>query len=564
MSYKLLIEELKENGQDFEHYPTTNEIIASFHKDLIQTIGREFSILDCGAGTGKVLSQLQVHGEQQQESMSHGKATTPESCYAIEKSSILLSKLPKDIFVVGADFWDNTLLDKKVDVVFSNPPFSEYAEWSSRIIKEANARFVYLVIPQRWKENKKDKVLLETAIELRNGVFEVVGSFDFSESEDRKARAKADLVKITLTYEHGGYHTATAKVDPFDLWFDEAYKNTKEEVEIQDHESEKTSRKNELIAANGLVEALVHLYDKEMMDLLENYRKIQEFDEDILSEMGVSVSGLKASLKLKIKNLKSCYWKELFSNLDKITKRLTYQSRNIMLDKLFSSTQVDFKETNIHSVLEWCIKNANSYYDKQLSDVFIKMLERANVIKYKSNERVFRNNDWYYQFENNPMTHVKLDLRVVLERVGGLYTGDMARSDGAENGLKSSANIFINDLLTIANNLGFTNDANTSDYVWNSSSKKSFPFRSLKTGKEEQLMTVNAYKNGNLHIKFNQSFIFSLNVEMARINGWIQNTAEASEEMDIPKDIVESVFNSNFIITPSVTKNLLPNFVKSA
>ena len=135
-----LILDLKEAEQDFEFYPTTDEILRKLASDLKKDDLRSF--LDVGAGSGKVFSFLQKEGF---------------SClwYAIERSDILLSKLPENVFVVGTDFNYQTLIDKKVDVIFSNPPYKYYRDWTRKIISEANAGIIYLVIPQRWKEDKR-------------------------------------------------------------------------------------------------------------------------------------------------------------------------------------------------------------------------------------------------------------------------------------------------------------------------------------------------------------------------------------------------------------------------
>ena len=61
---KDLITKLKEDGQDNEFYPTTNEIIQALYKDLLidrrsasRRIGH-FSLMDIGAGNGKVLNKI--------------------------------------------------------------------------------------------------------------------------------------------------------------------------------------------------------------------------------------------------------------------------------------------------------------------------------------------------------------------------------------------------------------------------------------------------------------------------------------------------------------------------
>ncbi len=556
MKPQALINELKAYQEDNEYYPTTNEIIEALHLDLVKNVSGGYSILDCGAGNGKVLTELKTLGKK--HTPQYGSPTCPGSCYAIEKSQILLESLPKDIFVVGTDMWSNTIIDKQVDILFSNPPYLEYQEWVNKLVREANARFVYLVMPDRWQGNR----VIQGAIEARKATAEIIGNFDFLNSEDRKARAKVNLVRISMCF--GGHNTSKPKVDPFELWFDEAFKSdtlerTKGEGDdgLSATPDTKEKIKTNLIHAVGLVEALETLYLAEMDKLLQNYKIIQSLDADIFDELGVNVDHLKKSLHLKIKSLKSMYWQELFSNMTKVTTRLTSGSREEMLSKLTSNTQVDFTVSNAHAVLSWAIKNANSYYDSQLIDVFTRMMEKANVINYKSNQKVFSDNDWLYYRRPKELSHVKLDFRVVVAQIGGLFQGEYPSQHNSMSGLEIRAGNFVNDILTIANNLGFTTTGSVLDYDWDTSGKKEFFFKSLKTGQLEVLAEIRAYKNGNVHIKYNQAFIFALNVEMGRLKGWVHSPKEAASEMDIPLDVVTQHYKTNFELLPSQMRNLL-------
>ena len=136
---------LKENEQDFEWYPTTQEIIECVKKHInAQTYGG-YSILDIGAGDGRVLKAL-----------ASGRNS---ECYSIEKSEILRNKQDKEIIPLGCNFWDNTLIDKNVDFIFCNPPYSEYEAWCEKIIKEANTeKGIYFVIPERYKVSNSNGV----------------------------------------------------------------------------------------------------------------------------------------------------------------------------------------------------------------------------------------------------------------------------------------------------------------------------------------------------------------------------------------------------------------------
>ncbi len=198
-----LLRIVKSTEQDFEWYPTTNEIIAALVKDYRKHphgVEREYrryhhhsavSVLDIGAGNGKVLAALRDAG-------------IASDCYAIEKSIPLLACLPNDFVIVGTDFWEQSLYDKGAAITFSNPPYSEYEAWTERILMEAGSETIYLVIPQRWENS----FLIKTA--LRGRKHRIVGEFDFQNAEDRKARAKVHLIRVDNT----------EKDDAFDAFFD--------------------------------------------------------------------------------------------------------------------------------------------------------------------------------------------------------------------------------------------------------------------------------------------------------------------------------------------------------
>ena len=84
-----VLQVLKENEEDFEFYPTTEEILLTINKDILQRFGdyggeyRGVSVLDCGAGDGRAL-----------ESLSHGG-----DMFAIEKSQTLIASLHQDVMV---------------------------------------------------------------------------------------------------------------------------------------------------------------------------------------------------------------------------------------------------------------------------------------------------------------------------------------------------------------------------------------------------------------------------------------------------------------------------------
>ena len=82
--------ELKAKSVDFEFYPSTEEIIEAVKARLKGTE----TVLDVGAGDARVLIAL-----------------TTGKKFAIEKCRIHTSKYSKDVFTIGTDFFEQTLID---------------------------------------------------------------------------------------------------------------------------------------------------------------------------------------------------------------------------------------------------------------------------------------------------------------------------------------------------------------------------------------------------------------------------------------------------------------------
>src|SRR4051812_29162612 len=168
MSAAALVARLVEAGQDHEWYPTTDEIIAVVVADLARDDEKHWrarpysSVLDIGAGNGKVLLALR----------EQAKLT---DLHAIEKSQLLCEQLHPDILIVGTEFWEQSLLSKHVDVIFSNPPYSEFESWAAKIIRQAASKVVYLVLPVRWEGS----AAIQDALHYRDVQAATVGTFDF-------------------------------------------------------------------------------------------------------------------------------------------------------------------------------------------------------------------------------------------------------------------------------------------------------------------------------------------------------------------------------------------------
>ncbi len=554
---RALVQKLKDYGQDEEWYPTTTPMLDKIRADMDALVSEhempdQFSILDCGAGDGRALEYLSKGQETNRDGSTN--YVTRGKLYAIEKSRPLINSLDPSIFIVGADFYEQTLCDKEIEVTFSNPPYSDFVRWSEKLLMETRSGLVYLILPRRWESEPR----IRQALELRKAEATVLDSFDFLEA-DRKARAKVDIIRVEFRAKHRRWSACVSQTDPFDLWFDTHFKIQAPATNEfdPDRPSPRGPKANEiengLVAGGDMVAVLVDLYNRDMDTLIRNYKALEKMDPELLRELGVNFKSIRAGLYAKIKGCKQGYWQELFDRLEKITDRLTTDSRESMLQKLMSRTDVDFNASNAYAILSWAMKNCNRYMDQQLISVFERMIEKANIVNYKSNKRTFGDEDWRYCRRPEGLSHITLEYRVVLERVGGLSNSDYSFERTKYNGLSSRAHFFLLDLLTIAGNIGFDvqGKERPGDFEWESNKSKTFHYRDHVSGKDKVFAQVRCFLNGNMHIKFDPAFIQRLSIEHGRLKGWIKNAAEAAEELHVPIEIAANSFGSNLQIGAS-------------
>lgn len=520
--FNLQLKEVQKNQEDFEWYPTTSEIIAC----LIEKIKSHLSyykkfegFLDIGAGNGKVLDAV-------------SKESLFSNYFAIEKSQTLLGMINHKI--LGVDFWQTTLLDKKIDFIFSNPPYSEFEPWSEKIIEEApEGATIYLVVPQRWSNS----VLIKNALYLRHSKAEIVDSFDFLSAEDRKARAKVDLLEIIIKKEW------KLENDPFKVFFDKnfSYPEPPKEDEL------KSQEESSIVAGMNFIEKLCFLYESRINKLMESFHSICKIDFTLLKEFEISKSNLVDSMKMKIDTAKKEYWRRLFDNMDDIKKRLTYESRSKILSLMNDQTGIDFNRENCYAILFWIIKHANEYFNDQFISVYEKMIDYANIENYVSNKRVFREHDFHYNYcydKKNPVTHIKIKTggRIVLENSGGLSRHQFL----SQKGLSDRAAKFIGDVMTIAGNFGYIlHDNQPKEYEWDGSASKDY-FCTTPDGETACLFSVRAFYNGNMHFQFLPDFVHQMNIQYGKLKGWLSSSWEAEEEIGVERDLAQKSFKHDF------------------
>lgn len=513
---QVLVEKLKEANQDFEFYPTTDEILSRISlsfKDVITTrYGNEKkSVLDIGAGKCNFKKYFDKLGDYYFK------------YYAIEKSEILISEYDADTVVLGTDFNENTLVDKKVDVIFCNPPYSEYVQWTTRILKEGNAGHIYMVIPDRWKENQQLKQVIDT-LKIQ---YNILGSFNFLDAE-RSARAYVDVIEFTKSIGE------RFEKDPFSVWFDETFSHIETEDDfIKKYEKEEIEKSLVSLNNKDKVALLCEYYNEELTNIQKAFMNVCELNSNTLKAIGIKKETVKQALKDQLSNLKLKYWKQFYDCLDVITDRLTHKTRYEMYERFCGLGAIDFTESNVRTVLLWIVKNTHRYMENQLVDLYKHFSDFENVKMYKSNQKTFTADEWRWN-RDEVRKNYSLDYRIIAsEYWNNNYSWGDTTLD--ERKIKTSTD----DICTIAFNLGFrcTEKQEIKEY-----GKKYY----YMLDNDKPLFEVKVYKNGNAHYKFNLEFSKAFNIEAGRILGWIRNKQECKQEFDT--DVYFNVMNNSQLL----------------
>jgi predicted RNA methylase len=513
-------------GQDFEWYPTTSRMIGEVARRLSRRVR---SVMDIGAGDGRVLLALAKVAED------------PPELFAIEKSLILLQSHPQEIAPVGVDFHEQNLSALPVDVIFSNPPYSEFEVWATRIVETAFAERAYLVLPRRWKESQP----IAAALETRQATARVIYSDTFEHDADRRARAVVDIVEVTFPMAND---YRRQPVDPFDQWFDQHISTFDTAPTLdEDHAGVDMARVRGLTTIGELVDA----YNEDYARMEENYRAIFKLDYAILKELGVAKEAVRDGLKKRMAGLKTEYWQLLFEKLDAITSRLSTKTKKLFLDRLTGQQSVAFTYNNAFAVVMWAIRHANRYYDQQVVDLFRQLATFDGVANYKSNVKTWEQRDWRYNSEDH--SHFALDYRIVIRRHAAIFKGGFGGYD-YPGGLSTCCHELIDDMIAVFGNLGFPIDAAlppSRRRSWTSGAWQDF-----EAADGRVVFQVKAYLNGNVHVRMLPDAIKALNVEAGRLLGWLHGPDDVERELGYSADEARAFFGSNRQLTAGSVKML--------
>ena len=565
----LIIKNLKEADQDFEFYPTTEQQIKTIISDISKllethTLERRHSrealtILDIGAGDGRVLDAfakaLENHSEIYTSSIN--------KC-AIEKSELQISQYRrKNITLLGTDFDQTIFISKSADLAFVNPPYSDFSHWIQTLLTGLNFRLLYAILPERWENDPA----INTAIKNRQiKDATIIATSDFLDAH-RQARGKVHIVRFSFNdYEkeiemfelrsQSGRHINKPEIgfdntDPFQLFIEnelglkQTYSETthkfreyQERERVREKMADETSEMYQLVTNQGVLHALIENYENDMRKTIEEYKKISQIDPDLLSELGVDYKSIKEGVKDKLLGYRNVYWNLLFDYLDTLKERLTTQNKTKLLNTL-QANNLDFTHKNALYIISFAVDMTNDLIEDSILEVF-KSLTCAESIKtyYKSNEHVFQDR-WHFQ-QNSLRSEIKytLDYRFIYSAFGNFST------DSWKSGLNDDAADFLNDLKVALKLLGYSDLAADKD-------RTSVGYGETVTikGLDQEwgfidLVQVRFYKNGNRHIKFNQSAMLRLNVTVSRLLGWIKDKSDYVNETGETEPIPDTIWKT--------------------
>ena len=565
-----VVAELKAKGEDFEFYPTTDAQIATVSDD-IALLGGIFeltanntvspTLLDVGAGDGRVL--LSIRDTINEDRKSHKE---PFKAYAIEKATTHIhSYVGKGITLLGTDFHETSLVSKRATIAFTNPPYSEFSFWLSRIIEELSFHILYCVIPRRWRTDDA----IQDAMKRRGLKFsEVLAESDF-ESADRKARGKVDVVRFSFRdlspeaiqdakdrneynwthyKEYRGPAIYTHSTCPFELFINnelglkknhsttsQKFSEASEMARVKKSLSDENSSSFAIVKSEGVLKALITNYEADMEKVLEQYKLIGQLDGSMLAELGVDFSSIMEAVKAKLFGFRLVYWKLLFQHLSTLKERISVKHRKHMLETL-NRTALDFTYRNAIYVVEWAVKMTNNLTEETLADVFKSLTSEESILRYyKSNEHVFSDR-WRFGYHDSDHP-ARMSKRVLDYRF--IYSG---HSNFSKDTLSSGAQEFCDDLVVMFRLLGYS-DIHLSKSYEEVDPGKPFSIKgTTPEGDNIELIQLKLFLNGNRHIRFNQAALLRLNVTVARILGWVRSKEEFESETDIV-DVADSIWS---------------------
>lgn len=547
------IADLKSSGTDYEWYPTTDNMIQAIIEDIkaADENDKAKTVLDVGAGDGRVLEAFRAD-----EGLSIHKLL------GVEKSPNHVARWSNNITFVGGDFYESQVTSGKIDVIFSNPPYSDYENWTVTLLKNIHATAVFLVLPERWVKSER----IQAAIKARGLMAKIILT-DYFKNADRKARGKINVIRLVSenfarrqylmdrgykdSESYGEYSfSAYGYKDPMDVWFDEMFPrlaalDSNKSISDETENDQIKDRTYHIFKTTNTIDDLVMLYQIQADKVLKAYQKIDDCDADFFFELKIDLSTIKETLKARMSGLKIQYWRAFIHNYKPITERLTAKYREKIFETLITNAEeLSFNAINALIITQMVIKRANEYSDDQVTDFFYDLSNPKTTSLYKSNIKVFKAQQWRYC--RNPAdrpTHYTLDYRIVQHRlfsVTNRWTGTLKNYEIAA---------VVSDICIIARIVGMKVPSSCNGSQFDNGDIKTGDRISTNynlAGKPKTLFDIKFYKNGNQHLFLDKEFALRINIYVGKLLGWVCNADDAFDQMKNKDKISKADFNKIF------------------
>lgn len=464
------------------------------------------SVLDIGSGNGAALHYL-----------------TAGTHYAIENDKELITQLPPSVNLIAGDFGDSNISQQKVDVVYCNPPLIDYEKWAVDVIKKANCKTIYLVLPKHCI----DSPLIEEAMAERNlnpVVIHSDGFFHEIDTDSDISTGWIDIVKMTVPPETG-LSTALEAIE---------HKEGEISFYFQSDRCEDLLTQQLQGCGEGMayLECLSALCKVDMQEVEVVYQSIYNLSYYTRKEIGISDAQLDKRHEKRQLEVQQRYWGKVF---EPILNHFAH--KNDTADVLLQLTLSPFTASNVLQMSSHLLKQFNHLIDQQITEFFDKFVTEAHVIRYPSNHQEFDyqpwGNDTKQQEKETAYGPVALLPKILTVKAGGILASEFRPN--RHNGLDINAANLINTCLAVGRCLGWTfgeeQDPLKGD-GWVSGTPRIFNGMMYPREIEPEFldfMTVRAFKNGTVKIQMNPKFLTALNLAVGRIRGWITDIKSAKE-----------------------------------
>lgn len=534
-SFSALIAKLKEQGQDYEFYPTHARHIELMLNDYLDNASRgrkPLKMLELGAGDCRVSLAFKE------------RITDLQACQFVEKSFVHIDNmsLSDELTLVGTDFWQTDLNSLPSDIIFCNPPYSEFEAWTTTILQSAIFNTLYLIIPKRWENSQT----IADTIKQRALSVHLVAEEDFLDA-DRKARANVHILRIVAQGDlidksspHASYHSTQSgksatyctglshRCDPLISVF--ANLQDEKPQSARDKEQGYRRQAQESFDNRDLAK-LIESYNAELAEIRQDIDLLASASPRLIHFLNADVSTIVGLLRDNLRGLKNSYWHTFFNSYEPITSRLTQKQRERFNQNfLKSQSHLDFTFANCYAVTLLAIKYAGERTDDQIKDLYYTLLSPENIQNYKSNQKVYDGEAFRYR-HSDTISHVRLEYRVISPcRVTSGYSFDDPKRFFDEKPYLSNPHYldFIADYVAIARTVGACGtkyDIKTKD-----DKVPAFGTVFYIMANEAVLFEVRFYQKGTAHIRFSQDFALRLNVALGRVMGWVRSAQDVQDE----------------------------------